>query len=194
MKQYSEVVEELKLVELIQNHKNKLKTLCSEELFTEAFLSSYILIEHITMQLTHSHQAYQDSEKLTNRLSTKLKKVKGGIFIEQEELKILLFNSIFPHEKEKSNAKRNYINVAAIKKALAKLKINYNSLEIDYLLSDTLNKTNSEKLPSHLPRMTIRRKRNNIVHRNEEILKDYYNKTSDFFSYFFDLIESNFSN
>ena len=188
MEKFSEIIAKQKFSEKLSSHREKTDKLIAQELYTEAFLSNYILSEYFAMKLIHSHRAYKDTSSLIEKIEKPL--IKNNVDINENNLGKQITNFIFSYIKKKSEERRDYIDVSLVIKALEEMHIEVDRLQLKYLLAYELNKEDKGKLVSTVERKTIRKKRNEVVHQNLEIQDTYFQEVNVFFNYFFGLASS----
>lgn len=173
----------------IKNDLDEAFKLAQNQFFTSAFLRQWRILEAISRELMLLYRTSKETKKIQKKLLSVLRKSK----IESKtnnlsyQFENILFSSTAKHME---NSCRN-IDISTIKNALSDCEIDFDGKKIKFILSSELSKDDKKEenlIPLGVDRISIREKRNRLIHKNQSITADEYEQYLPFFQYYFDLI------
>ena len=174
--------------------RKEVSDLAQQGFYTEAFLRMWRIVEVVSRELMLIYRASTETNKLKKKLLKALEKSK--IKSEKNNLSIQFENILYRSIKTRMESNRNNIDVQCVKNALSDCVIDFDEKKVNFLLASKLNseddENSSEKktkmIPDGIDNISIREKRNRLIHQNKSITADEYGKYRIFFNYFFSLI------
>lgn len=160
------------------------EVLVSQGHYTQAFLTQWMLVENIAVHLIRTSVVCNWCESAFNSLVHQL----GDLGFSQESYEKKLFEPLFSHYiSARSNFEK--INVDQVLKCLQRFHTDIDEFQIKQLLGDRLTGEFAKSKSKDFPK-TIRKVRNELIHKNGRLNETDYLRSLPFFEYFFSVIET----
>ena len=180
----------------IKNDIEEALNLAQHEFHTEAFLRMWRIVEVVSRELMLTYRASTETNDLRKKLLKALKKSEPTS--KQNNLSFEFGNILYETIKKRLKSNRNNIDVQCIKNSLSDCGLEFDEKKVNFLLASKLNSKDndnpSEKqtqmIPDGLDNISIREKRNRLIHQNKSISADEYSKYLIIFDYFFNLVSN----
>ena len=157
------------------------KELANAGYYTEAFLAMWILVETISKKIQITYRCSMDAEKISDSLLAKLHTHETDI--EKNNLITQINDTLFYRVKEIHGNKRENVFADTVISGLTLIEPTADKSQLRFLLASEIG----EPPKGFTSKTTIRERRNQVIHSNSKITQDYFEKTIDFFDYFFSL-------
>lgn len=167
---------------LLVDIEGEVNELQKQEHYTQAFLTQWMAVEQIAIHIIRTSQVCNWCEDTFKTLASNLNDI--GYTDDTFEKKV--YDPLF----SKYSASRNSfekINADQVFKCLKKLKPEVDEFQIKQLLGDKLSGDLAKKRSVKIQK-TIRKQRNEIIHKNGRITDSDYLSNQPFFDYFFKII------
>jgi hypothetical protein len=152
--------------------------------YTQAFLTEWMAAEQIAIHIIRTSVVCNWCEDTFNSIKANL----GDVGYKEETFEKKIYDPLFSkYSASRSNFEK--INAEQVYKCLSKLISSLDEYKIKQLLADKLNKELIIQRTGKV-QTTIRKQRNDIIHKNGRIDAKDYKLNQPYFDYFFEVIQT----
>jgi hypothetical protein len=151
--------------------------------YTQAFLTQWMAAEQIAIHVIRTSVVCNWCEDTFNSITYNL----GDVGYKEETFEKKIYEPLFSKYLA-SRSSFEKIDAERVYKSLSKLINNLDEYKVKQLLADKLNKELIVQKTGNV-QITIRKQRNDIIHKNGRIDANRYELNQPYFDYFFDVIK-----